>query len=232
MTSAALFNKLDRPDVGPRLYTEDTYTFLNRATGPFWERIRTELDLWYEGYPDDTGDLRRRFQSRDHRQHYGAWWELYLHHLLTSLGFRVTPHPYVPGSSGRPDFVAARRRQAFYVEAVTEFSGIAPNPPRSPLEPAILDVINQVDASDFFVSVRISQTGTSMPRRTQITGPIKAWLSKLDAHRLRSSQVNRPETTLRIADWRSSRSHSHPALPRAIPPAISTMPSVCPAGSP
>ena len=196
-----LFDELDRPDLGPRRYTEDTYSFLNRATGAFWERIRIELDRWYAAYPDDTGDLLRRFRSRDHRQHYGARWELYLHQILISLGFGVTPHPHVPGSSGRPDFLATGRRESFYVEAVTEFSGIAANPPRSALEPAILDVINQVDASDFFVSVRFSQIGTSMPRRTQITGPITAWLKRLEPDARRSSRVNRPEMTLRISGW-------------------------------
>lgn len=40
-----------------------------------------------------------------------------------------------------------------------------------------------------------------MPRQTQITTPITAWLRELDPDVLRSSPRNRPGTTLRIADW-------------------------------
>ena len=216
MTSAPLFDNVNRPDLGPRLYAEDTYSFLNRATGPFWERIRGKLDRWSTAYPDETGDLRRRFRSRDHRQHYGAWWELYIHQLLTSLGFEVTPHPEVHGSSGRPDFLARRRRDAFYVEAVTEFSGIAANPPRSALEPAILDVINEVDASDFFVSVRLSQIGTSMPRRRQITGPIAAWLAtSTGCPDVLTGQPTREDASGRRLGNRASRNAARAVVPWA-----------------
>jgi len=143
VSSRQLFDKHPRSEPDPRGYDEDAFTFLNRASGIVWERIRAELEVWYAAYPDETGDLRARFRSRDHRQHYGAWWELYVLTLLSAVGFRVSTHPEIPGSSGRPDFLAVRGDDSFYVEAVTVFSGFGASALRSALEPAILDIINR-----------------------------------------------------------------------------------------
>jgi hypothetical protein len=56
---------------------------------PFWQRIRDELERWYADYPDDEHGfgLRARFRKAAPAQHFGAWWELYLHRLFRCLGF-------------------------------------------------------------------------------------------------------------------------------------------------
>jgi len=94
-----------RPDT-----TEDSFAFLNRASGIVWERLREQLDAWYAAFPDDDGDLRRRFRSADPRQHFAAWWEIYLHALLTALGYKLTVHPTVPGTKGHPRLPGRARR--------------------------------------------------------------------------------------------------------------------------
>lgn len=198
-----LFDDVDRTESCPARFSEDTFSFLNRVHGAYWERIRQELNAWYEGFPDETRDLWRRFRSRDHRQHYGAWWELYLHRLLTALGFDTTPNARLPGGRSRPDFLAKRGHESFYVEAVTVFSGIVASNPRSALEPAILDAINTIDASNFFVSVAFARTGTSMPRRAQIVEPIEEWLNAHDPDAvLAMSTAEFPRAQIPIDDWR------------------------------
>jgi hypothetical protein len=99
----------------------DSFSFLNRADGIVWQRIRDKLNDWYAALPDDDESVRRRFRKADPRQHYAAWWELYMHALLRALGFDVTVHPDVPGTDGHPDFLAERGKESFYVEAVTVF---------------------------------------------------------------------------------------------------------------
>jgi hypothetical protein len=118
-----LFDDTERSNSRQARFSEDSFSFLNRAGGPYWERIRSELNAWYDAFPDETRDLWRRFRSHDRRQHYGAWWELYLHRLMTALGFEATPNAQLPGARSRPDFLAVRGEQSFYVEAVTGFLG-------------------------------------------------------------------------------------------------------------
>jgi hypothetical protein len=97
-----LFADVERTNGRPGLYSEDSFAFLDRAAGVVWERIREKLDEWYTSFPDVDGDLRERFRSPRPDQHYAAWWELYVHNLLQSMGFEVTVHPEVPGTTGHP----------------------------------------------------------------------------------------------------------------------------------
>lgn len=72
-----LFDDVDRTDALPGSYMEDSFSFLNRAAGPYWDRIRGELEAWYREFADPNGDLRARFRKSSSAQHCGAWWELY-----------------------------------------------------------------------------------------------------------------------------------------------------------
>ena len=199
-----LFDVFERTDTSPALHSEDSFHFLNRAAGVFWERIREKLDSWYAAFPDLDGDLRRRFHLADPRQHYAVWWELYLHALLSELGFDLTVHPDVPGTSGHPDFLAERGGASFYVEAVTVFSGIVATGRRGRLEAAVQDVIETIDPHEIMVSLRHERVGQSMPRKVAITGPIEAWLATLNAHEMLAAEpggIVPDKKLIEIDDW-------------------------------
>jgi hypothetical protein len=199
-----LFDEIDRTDGSPARRTEDSFRFLNRAGGAVWDRIRSHLETWYAAFPDSDRDLRRRFRSRDPRQHYAAWWELYLHGVLTALDYELTVHPEIPGTKGHPDLLAERGDESFYVEGVTVFSGIVSLRPNGPLQAAVMDLIDTVDASQFMVGLQFARSGSSMPKRSDITGPIEAWLATLDADALLASAetgVLAAPTTIEFGEW-------------------------------
>jgi hypothetical protein len=199
-----LFDAVARSDGSPARYTEDSYAFLNRASGIVWERLREKLDAWYAAFPDDDGDLRRRFRSADPRQHFAAWWEIYLHALLTALGYKLTVHPTVPGTKGHPDFLAERGDEYFYVEGVTVFSGIVAPSRRARLEAAVKDAIETIDASLFMVNLQFDRVGQSMPKKSAITKPIEAWLATLDADELLAASERgelAQQTRFEFGEW-------------------------------
>jgi hypothetical protein len=115
-----------------REHAEDSFSFLNRADGSVWRRIRDKLNDWYAALPDGDESVRRRFRKADPRQHYAAWWELYMHALLRALGFDVTVHPDVPGTDGHPDFLAERGKESFYVEGRNSLLGNSRRRPTCP----------------------------------------------------------------------------------------------------
>lgn len=49
----------------------------------------------------------------------GAFWELYLHELLSRQGFAITCHPVLPDTGNSPDFLAVRSDGSFSLEATT-----------------------------------------------------------------------------------------------------------------
>lgn len=199
-----LFDDVDRSDGRPATYSEDNFSFLNRVDGPLWEKIRVELEAWFAEFPQEhRDDLRERFRSADPRQHFPAWWELYLFHLFRRLGFDVEVHPDAEGVTTHPDFRLRRGSEGCYVEAVTVFSGIVEEGRHATREGWIKDLINEVDNRSFFVSLDFDRVGTERPSRFEVVDPIKQWLDTLDADVLSAAPPgsNPPSLTLRVRDW-------------------------------
>jgi hypothetical protein len=177
-----LFDALQRCDPSPASDSEDSFTFLNRVDTPFWAEVRRLLEEWFSRYPVDEGvELRERFRSKLPGQHWGAWWELYLHELFTRLGYRLTIHPDLPDSTKTPDFELRRDDgEHLYLEATVVFSGIAKS--SSTQTPGwLLDAVNSVRNGNFFVwLVEIEREGAERLKHREISGPLQGWLDGLD----------------------------------------------------
>ncbi len=204
-----LFDDVARTDTSPQLYREDTFAFLNRVSGVLWDRIRGELELWYEPFPDEDRDVRARFHSGDPSQHFAAWWELYLHRLFCRLGFEIEVHPTVEGSAGRPDFAITRGSESLYVEAVMVESGIREPGRHGAREAFVLDAINEIKAPAFLLSVQFESVGVQSAPLQKLTEPIVAWLDRLaenidDLYEASSSGAEPLATEVTAGDWRLS----------------------------
>ncbi|HWK30104.1 MAG TPA: hypothetical protein VNS09_26270 [Solirubrobacter sp.] len=197
-----LFDDLERDDVTPATRRESSFDFLNRADGVVWQHIRATLDEWYAAYPDDDEDLRRRFRKPAPDQHYAAWWELYLHRVFSSLRFTIAVHPTLVHTGKRLDFELTRGPDHLYVEALTVFSGIEASGRHEAREAEVLDAIDAIPNSDFYVLVEFVRVGASSPRKKAITQTIAAWLASIDPdHIAASSYETLPQTTIVEADW-------------------------------
>jgi hypothetical protein len=159
-----LFDEFERTDPSPAGYEEDWFSFLNRVDQQFWQRIRDELERWYADYPDEEHGfgLRARFRRPEAAQHFGAWWELYLHRLFRCLGFHVEVEPNVAG--GRPDFRMTRDSDSFVVEATTSFSGIVDEERHPEREAAILAAIDKAQ-NRTFLSAQTSRRSVKSGQR-------------------------------------------------------------------
>ncbi len=116
-TPGMLFEQVTRVDPSPAGHGEDSFTFMNRVDQPLWARVREVLDAWFAEWPrGEATDLAARFQDADSRQHYPAWWELYLFTLYRRLGYSVRrsserpAHLRASGFSDRPRERAGLRR--------------------------------------------------------------------------------------------------------------------------
>jgi hypothetical protein len=183
-------------------YAESSFAFLDRVAQPYWARIRDELDRWFGDFPEGehARDLRSRFCKDDPRQHYAAWWELYLYTLLRRSGFEVEVHPHVRGTQDRPDFLVRSERGVFYVEAATTFSGIEDGQEHSPLEAEIMDAVEKVRSEAFRISLDFERIRTDMPGIREIVRPIQAWLDAHDPdHALATDTC--PSRSFKVRDW-------------------------------
>jgi hypothetical protein len=197
-----LFDEFERTDPSPRGYEENTFSFLNRVDQPFWQRIRDELERWYADYPDDEHGfgLRARFRNAAPAQHFGAWWELYLHRLFRCLGFHVEVEPNVVG--GKPDFRMTRDSDSFLVEATTSFSGIVDEERHPEREAAILAAIDKAQNPNFFVRAEFQKVGDEQPKVREIVEPLERWLESLDPDDvLQRGYLDAPQLALPVRGW-------------------------------
>ena len=123
--------------------------------------------------------------------------------LFRCLGFEVEVHPDVKGASTHPDFRVQRDGEAFYIEAVTVFSGIVDEGRDGAREAWIKDLINEIDNRRFFVGLDFERVGTDRPRRQEVIRPIENWLAMLDPDVLRAAPPGSepPKLEVRFRDW-------------------------------
>jgi hypothetical protein len=204
MATGCVFDSVPRYS-GPALYSEPHFTFLNRADGPAWQRVRDLAEAWYGEHPDPDGDLRARFRNVDIHQHAPAWWELYTYTLFRRLGYAVTIHPMIPGASGRPDFLVTKDDSKAYVECVALFEDGSRRSTDS--ESWLKDCIDAARNPDFMVSIRFEQFGSLRPKKRQVTRQIEDWLASLDYDTVREASSGEAESRFpsRIFNFADSR---------------------------
>lgn len=158
----SLFSAGERTRLTPRRHGEPSYPILDQAAAPLWKRVRACLHDWYAEWPADNGDLARRFRDDDQAQHYGAFWELYLHQSLRSAGFLVRRNPPMPGTSKTPDFLITKDGRSIAVEATMAFPGSEEERKRVILEGAIYDEFNKTQC-EHWLEVDFLQSGSASP---------------------------------------------------------------------
>src|SRR6266436_6016709 len=117
-------NPMQLFDPGPRREfrwkkeTEPTFVYYNQSARPSVVIFREMIEGWFNRFRDeDKKDLRKRFRSPNDHNHLSAFFEIYLHELLSRLGFEVEADP-LPERTTHPDFVASTRgSNLFYLEA-------------------------------------------------------------------------------------------------------------------
>lgn len=205
LLTMALFDQFERTDHRPAHRSESDYEFMNLSAWPAYENIRNVLERWFVDYPaSHKGDLGARFRKGD-QNHAAAYFELYLHQVLSRLGLSPEVHPDRESGKGRPDFaIAGAEGSRYYVEAHVVFktrwsSG-------DPLENEHLDAIDAVaEVQPTRIGVAISTKGSlqrSHPK-DPIRREVREWLDSIgpvDRLTLADSDRN-PRLCIRRDDW-------------------------------
>ena len=142
-----LFEEKKRNDMAPKNHLDDTYDFLDRSGRKFAERIRNELNNWFEHLPEEEKNtIKRRFQT----EYESAFFELLLHELFIRLGYKLTIHPEIPESSSRPDFLVENKNLKFYLEATVNRDLSDKEKSKKKIKKKYYDQINKIESSKCF----------------------------------------------------------------------------------
>lgn len=199
-----IFDDFVRTNAEPAL-EEDSFTFLNRAATPYWQRVREFVDQAFSAYPHEHArDLRARFRGDDWSGHIGAWWELYLFTLFRALGFEVEVHPAIRGTSKRPDFRIGTGNGAFLLEARHVAAGFISDEARVGRDEWITAPLERLRHPEFMVGVTILNRASQRPSRMAVTNGVIEWLDGLDTEEAAAADVfdRTPRKEFGANDWR------------------------------
>jgi hypothetical protein len=204
---ATLFDSRPRTDVTPARHSEDMFSFLARVGSPYWAAVRDLLEEWFGELPaTEQAELRRRFETRRYPEILSAFWQLYLHALLVRTGLTVTPHPSVPGTNRKPDFLSERDGESFYLEAAIVVEPHEQTSRRNVLA-QIWDQINLVDSPRFWLRVYLDSVGPKSPPATRLQPFLTGWLERLDYDRAVELAIAKrfdelPTRTWEVGGWK------------------------------
>jgi len=176
-----LFENIKRDFKGLRGHTEPLFNYLNRSSRPSMARIRELLESWYSNYPQESRyELRARFRSPDDIQHKSAFFELYMHALVSRLGYRIETHPVIPAASTRPEFLVYREEiPSFYLEA-TLAAGPSEETAADKRENAVYETIDRMHSPNFFIGVSVEKSSIKAPPGRKWRTALERWLPTLD----------------------------------------------------
>ena len=174
-----LFDNIERSELKSDSPFESIFRDINQYDWPGSTYIRNTLESWFEKYPPrHRTEFRERFRDDD-PHHEGAFFELFLHELLTRLGFSLEVHPEIAGSDDRPDFLVSRDNRRFYLEATVRGQRSGPFT-RHPNEKDVIEKLNTLVSADFGVTVHMEGTLSRTLSRENVVRPFKELLESHD----------------------------------------------------
>ena len=170
-----LFDDIDREPETSMSNLYSAFVAVNQDGSPGGQDRRDKLESWFQKFPSDgQNDLQGRFTSKCHDAHEGAFFELFLHELLTNLGFKVEVHPTLPDSCGRPDFLVCDGSRCFYLEAATTGRRSGPFT-LTKIEQELIEELEKLTSSDFNLLIEITGELSQAKRRA----PFRSKFNKL-----------------------------------------------------
>ena len=173
-----LFDDIDREPATSMSNLYSAFVAVNQDGSPGEQDRRDRLEGWFQKFPSDwQNDLRGRFRSDLHDAHEGAFFELFLHELLTNLGFKVEVHPTLPDSDGRPDFLVCDESECFYLEAATTGRRSGPFALTN-TEQEVIEELEKLTSSDFNLLIEITGELPQSIRKAPSRSSFKKLLSQ------------------------------------------------------
>ena len=181
-----LFDDIKRNELKSDSPSESIFRHINHYDWPGATYIRNTLESWFENYPlPHRRDLRERLRSDDDQNHEGAFFELFLHELLTRLEFSLEVHPAIVGARARPDFLVSRDNLQFYLEATV--SGQRSGPfTRNQNEEDVIKKLNTLTSPHFGITVQMEGTLSRTLSRQDVVPPFKDLLESHSADEVQS----------------------------------------------
>ena len=174
-----VFDDVPRRDKTRRAEDEPEFAFLNRTGSMFFEPVRDLFETWVAALPlEHRASVIGHLRSGEDDKFESAFWELYLHQVVTGSGYEVAIHPNIPGTSKQPDFLVYGE-VPFYLEAVA----VSARPERKASGRRLAQVqaiLDEVRVDGWSLSFDWYVVGLAPIKSTKLRDDLLRWLDGLD----------------------------------------------------
>lgn len=198
-----MFDDITRTELRPSRENEPTFEYCNISARRPIAAFRDIIEVWFQRYPTgEKAELRSRFRSRNDAQHHSAFFELYLHELLLSMGFDLSLHPDMNGNTAtHPDFLVSQNGQpCFYLEATLVLQP-EDDAAKERMIAQVYDSINRIESTNFFISIQLNGTPTKSLASKPLRKALERWLATLDPDSVEQTQTINDLDELPTFDW-------------------------------
>lgn len=141
-----LFEDKIREDYRRASFGDNTFDYYDNNQQVKIIEIRELLNKWFENYPEENKiDLKQNFKNSFN----DAFYELFVHETFYRQGYTLKPHPSLENSAKKPDFLAKKGEEEFYIEATTVSSLSELEVKQENFKAQFIDELNKMD-SPFF----------------------------------------------------------------------------------
>ena len=196
-----LFDDKTRTHYGPASRAETTYSFYDRSAHEWAGRVRNMLQRWVDRWPlEKRPALISRMSHKgpgsdaEQTRFLGSFFELYLHEFLQGAGASVDVEPESFGRT--PDFGVTESLPDgtvwhYVVEA--QNMSIEGRLEPSTIENRVLDILDEIQSTDFLLKVETQGSLAAMPKTDAIKGPFELLLQEANYDDLRAIMESEPQ---------------------------------------
>jgi hypothetical protein len=176
--SPLLFERRERTRTEPLQRGEGLFEFYDRSASPGYDEFRAVVNGWLAQMPADAAnDLISRMRYGGDREFGASLAELSLHAFILGSGCNAIPHPEVPGTTNRPDYLVTD--QASTRLAYLEVTTVNPSHKQEAEKNRENPVYNAIDAAKIPAGMklgyRLVHTGKNSPALKPLVAEVERW---------------------------------------------------------
>ena len=181
-----LFDAIKREPLTTASNRYSAFVTVNQDCSPRAQEIRNTLETWFEKFPTEgQEDLRGRFRSPRPDVHESAFFELFLHEVMTNLGFALEVHPNLADSTHRPDFLVRDGNISFYLEAGVAGRSSGPFTRRNE-ELEVIEALETLTSPNFNLLIELTGELSKSVRTRRLLSKVRSLLQEHDPDKVKA----------------------------------------------
>lgn len=187
-----LFEDKIRDNYRRASFGENIYNYFDNNQQTKIVEVRDLLNRWFENYPKESKiELQHNFKN----SFYNAFYELFIHETFYRQGYLLKPHPVLENSQKRPDFIAKKGEEEFYIEATTVSFLSELETKSENFKEKFIEELNKMNSLNFWMGLKkLKFKKVNFPKVGRIRKELEKEISKIN---LLNTEIKENNTQLK-----------------------------------